>query len=96
MAQSVQIKCVNKSDRFDPHERIRAVGGTNVDGTRWKLNEDDAIAAIERGQYSFYVDRPIGDRVSVIVATSAYGHKYLKTRADGEQPNNLLSLPECP
>jgi len=22
--------------------------------------------------------------------------KYLKTRADGEQPDNLLALPECP
>ena len=34
--------------------------------------------------------------VSVIVATSRYGNKYLKTEADGEEPNNLLSLPECP
>jgi hypothetical protein len=31
----------------------------------------------------------------VIVGTSRYGHKYLKTEADGEQPDNLLSLPEC-
>jgi len=33
--------------------------------------------------------------VDVVVAKSQYGHKYLKTVADGEQPNNLLSLPEC-
>jgi Protein of unknown function (DUF3892) len=32
----------------------------------------------------------------LIIATSAYGHKYLKTQADGEHPDNLLSLPECP
>ncbi|MDD5382312.1 MAG: DUF3892 domain-containing protein, partial [Candidatus Margulisbacteria bacterium] len=24
------------------------------------------------------------------------GRKYLKTEADGEAPNNLLSLPTCP
>ncbi len=30
------------------------------------------------------------------VETSRYGNKYLKTEADGEQPDNLLSLPECP
>ncbi|WP_157785358.1 DUF3892 domain-containing protein, partial [Bradyrhizobium yuanmingense] len=24
------------------------------------------------------------------------GHKYIKTKADGIQPDNLLSLPECP
>ncbi|MGO7416641.1 DUF3892 domain-containing protein [Rhizobium ruizarguesonis] len=29
-------------------------------------------------------------------AKSAAGNKYLKTTADGDQPNNLLSLPECP
>ncbi|HFR4624887.1 DUF3892 domain-containing protein [Klebsiella pneumoniae] len=31
----------------------------------------------------------------MIVAVSASGNKYLKTQNDGEQPNNLLSLPEC-
>jgi hypothetical protein len=37
-----------------------------------------------------------GVSVDVIVSKSAAGHKYLKTKNDGEQPNNLLSLPECP
>jgi hypothetical protein len=32
----------------------------------------------------------------VIVKMSRFGHKYLATEADGEQPDNLLSLPECP
>ncbi|MDP8217161.1 MAG: DUF3892 domain-containing protein [Candidatus Theseobacter exili] len=36
-----------------------------------------------------------GSVVNVIVAVSKYGNKYLKTEADGEEPNNLLSLPEC-
>jgi len=31
----------------------------------------------------------------VIVAISRFGNKYLNTEADGEQPNNLLSLYEC-
>ncbi len=96
MAQAIQIRCINKSDRYNPHERIRSVGGTNADGTRWKLSEADAITGIEQGRYSFYVERPVGDRVGVIIARSAQGNKYLKTQADGEHPNNLLSLPECP
>jgi hypothetical protein len=37
MAQQVQIKCINKSDRPNPHERILYVGGVNADGKRWKL-----------------------------------------------------------
>ena len=32
----------------------------------------------------------------MIVAISQRGNKYLKTQADGEQPDNLLALPECP
>ena len=36
-----------------------------------------------------------GRRADVIVATRN-GHKYLKTEADYDTPDNLLSLPECP
>lgn len=95
MATNVEIKCINKSDRMDPHERIRNVGGINPDGARWKLSQPDAIAGIETGKWSFYVIRN-GSIARVVVAVSRYGNKYLKTEADGEQPNNLLSLPECP
>jgi hypothetical protein len=95
MAQYVKISCIVKTDRVNPHERIHSVGGVNADGTRWRLNEDKAISFIEDGTYEFYVERPPGQRVGVIIATSAWGNKYLKTIADGEHPNNLLSLPTC-
>lgn len=93
---TVQIRCINKTDRMDPAERIKAVGGLNGDGRRWKLSLDEAILGVETGKYRFYVERPAGHRVWVVVAVSASGRKYLKTENDGEQPNNLLSLPECP
>lgn len=95
MASRHQVRCINKSDRYDPHERILSIGGVNPDGARWKLSQQQAITDIEAGKYAFFV---IADRreVDVIVAESRFGNKYLKTRADGEQPNNLLSLPECP
>lgn len=95
MAPRHEIKCVNKTDRWNAHERITHVGGVNRDGTRWKLSQEEAIVWIESRRAEFYVRRG-GSEVAVIVAVSRFGHKYLKTVADGEQPNNLLSLPECP
>jgi hypothetical protein len=95
MANTAQIHCINKSDRFNPRERITHVGGVNADRTRWKMTQPAAIEAIESGQWQFYVSVR-GDSVWVIVAKSPYGNKYLKTENDGDQPNNLLSLPECP
>jgi hypothetical protein len=59
------------------------------------MTQPAAIAAIEAGKYRFYVSVR-GDSVWVVVATSRWGNKYLKTQNDGDQPNNLLSLPECP
>lgn len=95
MAASIRIECINKSERSNPFERILAVGGRNDDGSRWKLSQEQAIAYIENGTYNFYVSVS-GQAVWVVVAVSQYGNKYLKTQADGENPNNLLSLPECP
>jgi hypothetical protein len=91
-----RVQCINKNDRYNAHERIRDIGGLNGDSSRWSLTQANAIQSIEAGQYSFYVEQPLGHRVNVIVAVSSYGHKYLKTTADREQPDNLLSLPECP
>jgi hypothetical protein len=94
MATSHEIKCINKSDRYNIHERILSIGGLNDNGTKWKLSLDDAIKGIQNGTYKFYV-RKSGYNVNVIVAETSLGNKYLKTEADTTSSNNLLELPEC-
>ncbi len=94
MASRTEIFCVNKSDGTNLHERITHIGGSNADNSKWRITQQKAIAEIENGQWQFFVHKE-ADTVNVIVATSRNGNKYIKTEADGEQPDNLLSLPEC-
>jgi Protein of unknown function (DUF3892) len=88
-----QIKCVSRTERMSPHERITHVGG--YESLQWKMTLNEAIGKIESGEQVFFVQahrRTVG----VIVAVSPSGKKYLKTEADGDQPDTLLRLPECP
>lgn len=95
MAQPIRIDCINKFSRFDPHERIRFVGGTNADGSRWRLSEEQAILGIRQGKWEFFIERPAGHKIPIIVAVSSDSREYLKTEMDSAQPDSLLSLPEC-
>jgi hypothetical protein len=86
-----QIKCISRTERMSPHERITHVGGYES----WKMTLNEAIGKIESGEQVFFVQahrRTVG----VIVAVSPSGEKYLKTQPDGDQPDTLLRLPECP
>ncbi|HEU0055252.1 MAG TPA: DUF3892 domain-containing protein [Longimicrobium sp.] len=94
MADWHEIRCISRGDGTDTHERVRAVGGTSPSGAPWRLEAEAAIAGIESGRWAFYVNQD-NQRVPVVVAVSRHGHKYLKTGADGEEPDNLLSLPDC-
>ena len=94
MADRVRIDCVSRTSRSSAHDRISEVGGPNRNGGRWKLQQSQAIAGIESGKWTFYVEQPATPVVAVIVA-SRLGKKYLKAMTDGEQPDTLLGLPEC-
>jgi hypothetical protein len=93
VANTMQIKCISRSEKMNPHERITHVGG--YESSQWKMTLNDAIGKIESGERTFFVQthRRI---VAVIVAVSPSGKKYLKAEADGDQPDTLLRLPECP
>ena len=89
----MQIKCINRTEKMSPHERITHVGGYET--SRWKITLNDAIGKTERGEQAFFVQAH-RKTVRVIVAVSNSGIKYLKAETDGDQPDTLLRLPECP
>ncbi len=51
--KTIQIKCINKSDRPNPHERITHVGG--YEDKRWKITQQEAIRYIESEEWRFWV-----------------------------------------
>lgn len=90
----IEIKCINKSNRLNPHERILYIGGLNPNNTRWKISLERAIQGIEQGKWQFYVR--VGLNVVDVIIATHNGNKYLRTKNDSIETNNLLHLPECP
>ena len=41
MANTMQIKCINRTERMSPPERITHVGG--YESSQWKITLDDAM-----------------------------------------------------
>jgi hypothetical protein len=75
---------------------ITHVGGSTQDGVPWGLTVAEAVALQESSLFSFFVEAPPGQIVSVLVKTSPAGKKYLTTSPDGVAANNLDSLPNMP
>ncbi len=84
----LQITCINKLPRTNTHEGI-----THVGGVTWKHTREEAIRYIESKIHSYYTLGSNG-RSDVGVVNGANG-KYLRTYANNQWNDNLLSLPEC-
>jgi hypothetical protein len=94
MAVQVRVSCITRTSSTSAHARIERIGGVDSNGRRWQLAESQAIDEIKSGEWTFYVEPRAGHRVKVVIARRL-GREYLKTEADGEQPDNLLALPDC-
>ncbi|MGE0266659.1 MAG: DUF3892 domain-containing protein [Candidatus Obscuribacterales bacterium] len=84
----LQVTCINKQPRENPHEGITHLGGND-----WKWTRQQVIESIEGKTNTFYTQVK-GSRAAVGVVNGSNG-KYLRTHADGEWNDNLLALPEC-
>lgn len=87
----VQITCINKQPRQDPHEGITHVGGHGGGGWRWTRQQ--VVDSILAGTNTFHT-LEAGKRAEVGVVQGPHG-PYLRTHSDGYWNDNLLALPEC-
>lgn len=91
----VRITCITLSSTNKQHEHITHVGSPQFtpEGAKWTVAQ--VVSAIESKKHTFYVTDVNTNRANIGVVTPTNGPKYLRTYADGEWNNNLLSLPLC-
>mgnify|MGYP001221524307 CR=1 FL=1 len=90
----VKVTCITKPHPQSSHEHITHLGNPSAG---WIWSRDQVIASIDAGTNTFYVIDPrTGKRSNVGVIRTAGKNPYLRTHADGEWNNNLLSLDQCP
>jgi len=90
----VQVTCITKPHSQSPHEHITELGNPKAG---WKWSRDQVIASIDAKSNIFFVIDPYtGKRSNVGVVRPAGRAAYLRTHADGDWNDNLLSLDRCP
>ena len=92
-----RITCINKDSgkHENPYVAISHLNWVNdqtgASGRSTRVQMHDFV----KGGGDAYVQAG-GANASVMAAVSPHGTKYVKTRADNTQTDNLLKLAECP
>lgn len=90
----VQITCIVKPHPQSTHEHITHVGNPVA---QWIWPREKVIESIDSNTNTFYVLDPASGRKAYVgVVREAGRQPYLRTHADGQWNNNLLSLNQCP
>jgi hypothetical protein len=90
----VQVACISKPHPQSLHEHITHVGNPAM---KWRWTREQVIASIEAQTNTFFVIDPRnGRRANVGVVRPPGRAPYLRTYADGDWNDNLLSLNQCP
>lgn len=91
---SFQVTCITKPNVNSPHEHVTYIGNVTVG---WRLTREDAISRIDSKAEQFYVKDPQSGKTAYIGVVREPGKApYLRTYADNDWNNNLLSLQQCP
>jgi hypothetical protein len=90
----VQVTCITKPNPQSTHEHITHLGNPSLG---WKWTREAVIQSIDAKANSFYVVDPNnGKRSYVGVVRPAGRPAHVRTHADGDWNDNLLSLNQCP
>jgi hypothetical protein len=88
-----QVTCITKPHPQSPHEHITHLGNAG----RWMWTREQVIASIDENSNTFFVLDPVsGKRADIGVVRQAGKEPYVRTYADRQWNNNLLSLNQCP
>ncbi len=88
-----RITCITKPNPHSPLEHITNVGGTRANGTRFYITREECAGDIDRRRDSYYVQ--VGADTVMVETYTLHGQRFIKTKADRTQRDNLLSLPQC-
>lgn len=91
-----RVTCITKPHPTSPHEHITHIGNP-TSNPPWKWTREQVIESIDKGTNTFFVvDSSTGKRADIAVVREAGKVPFLRTHADGDWNNNLLSLRQCP
>jgi Protein of unknown function (DUF3892) len=89
----VQVTCITKPSPQSPHEHITHLGNPSAG---WLWTREQVVASIDSGSNTFYVLDPYTSKRSNVAVVREHGKApFLRTHADGDWNNNLLSLNQC-
>lgn len=94
---SIQITCINKAkgDHENPYVAISRLGWFNTHTQEKGSSTRETIYDWVNKGIKVYVKDSNGNAADLIAMISAKGTKYVKTKADNVQSDNLLKLKEC-
>ncbi len=88
-----QVTCITKPHPQSAHEHITHLGNPGS----WMWTREKVIESIEAKTNTFFVLDPAnGKRADIGVVRESGKAPYVRTYADGQWNNNLLSLNQCP
>jgi hypothetical protein len=88
-----RIECITKPGRYSHHEAIEYVGGVRANGERFYITRQECAADILDHKAAYEV--VVGNVRTVVEAYEVSGRKYIRTKRDRTNVDNLLSLREC-